>query len=329
MPIVCRCTHCNQKLSIASRKAGQDVKCPACSQRFTVPVPDELNKPEPPADEATEFTAAEPPAAEFELAGSTAAETGDSWDDSGSDAADSAADNDGGDRLAALFDEPDAPDEAPPDERGFDDSESADDYDDYESDDFGSEDYEDFEPAAASDNNGVQASAGALAATATGGSGGRRFDDEFDDDDDDEGFTLSGASMESDEMDLTPMVDVTFLLLIFFMITASFSLQKTIDVPPPNPEEKGATQSVQQEDLEATSVMVGIDESNGLTVDDVPLPDKSALVDVLQDKLVTEDKTELALIVNPKALHDTVIFVVDAAQEVGMQKIRMATYGGE
>jgi biopolymer transport protein ExbD len=32
-------------------------------------------------------------------------------------------------------------------------------------------------------------------------------------------------------LDITPMVDVTFLLLIFFMVTASFSLQKSIQVP--------------------------------------------------------------------------------------------------
>src|SRR5688572_20269137 len=29
------------------------------------------------------------------------------------------------------------------------------------------------------------------------------------------------------EMDMTPMVDVTFLLLIFFMVTASFTMQKS------------------------------------------------------------------------------------------------------
>jgi len=35
-----------------------------------------------------------------------------------------------------------------------------------------------------------------------------------------------------DELDMTPMVDVTFLLLIFFMVTASFTLQKSIPQPP-------------------------------------------------------------------------------------------------
>lgn len=33
------------------------------------------------------------------------------------------------------------------------------------------------------------------------------------------------------ELDMTPMVDVTFLLLIFFMVTASFALQRSIPMP--------------------------------------------------------------------------------------------------
>ena len=34
----------------------------------------------------------------------------------------------------------------------------------------------------------------------------------------------------SDDLDMTPMVDVTFLLLIFFMVTASFGLQRAIEM---------------------------------------------------------------------------------------------------
>ena len=33
------------------------------------------------------------------------------------------------------------------------------------------------------------------------------------------------------DLEMTPMVDVTFLLLIFFMVTASFNLQKSLAVP--------------------------------------------------------------------------------------------------
>lgn len=35
-----------------------------------------------------------------------------------------------------------------------------------------------------------------------------------------------------DEMDITPMIDLTFLLLIFFILTSKMTGEKTYDVPP-------------------------------------------------------------------------------------------------
>ncbi len=141
-----------------------------------------------------------------------------------------------------------------------------------------------------------------------------------------EDFSLRSADTDFEEMDLTPMVDVTFLLLIFFMITASFSLQKSLQVPPPNPEEKGAQQSeMTLEDFEANSIIVEIDAENGISVDDEKLSDPSELVDTLREKGSSEQKFELVLDADPDAFHETVVTVIDAANEVGMQKIRLAT----
>ena len=39
------------------------------------------------------------------------------------------------------------------------------------------------------------------------------------------------SNKSDSEMDMTPMVDVTFLLLIFFMVTAAFAMQKSFQVP--------------------------------------------------------------------------------------------------
>lgn len=62
-----------------------------------------------------------------------------------------------------------------------------------------------------------------------------------------------------DELDMTPMVDVTFLLLIFFMVTAAFALQKVLAVPPVTEDE---VSNQQVEDIEKDSIVVRIDADN-------------------------------------------------------------------
>ena len=59
---------------------------------------------------------------------------------------------------------------------------------------------------------------------------------------------------------MTAMVDVTFLLLMFFMITAAFALQKSIEVPPS--DDAMAAQARTVEEFEEDSMIVRIDGDN-------------------------------------------------------------------
>lgn len=142
------------------------------------------------------------------------------------------------------------------------------------------------------------------------------------------GFQLRKSNPQLGELDLTSMVDVTFLLLIFFMVTASFSLQKTIEVPAPKQDQKGAAQSLTIEDLQLNTIFVKIDERNGIFVDDAPTGDPGKLTEVLTQARLTTLRTELAIDAHPEALHETVVMVIDAATEAGMQKIRIVSRSG-
>lgn len=79
-------------------------------------------------------------------------------------------------------------------------------------------------------------------------------------DDVDEFIPRPRPQRADDEMDLTPMVDVTFLLLIFFITTAAFALQKTLKIPPVKDEEE--VSAMQVEDIEKDSIVVKIDADN-------------------------------------------------------------------
>jgi len=84
-------------------------------------------------------------------------------------------------------------------------------------------------------------------------------------DDDQEDWNPPRREREEEELDMTPMVDVTFLLLIFFMVTASFSLQKSIEMP--RQQSDLPSLSVQDEPTEELDpVELEIDENGGFLV---------------------------------------------------------------
>lgn len=127
-----------------------------------------------------------------------------------------------------------------------------------------------------------------------------------------------------DEMDLTPMVDMTFLLLIFFMVTASFSQQKTLQVPPPDSDKKGATQSIEEiQEVQEASIRISIDSQNVIRVEDEVLGNPGGLAEILREKMRQELKSEAMVEIAPEAFHETVVRVVDACNEAGIQKIRL------
>lgn len=83
--------------------------------------------------------------------------------------------------------------------------------------------------------------------------------------DSDDGDPPKRIKRKEDELDMTPMVDVTFLLLIFFMVTASFSLQKSIEMPRQQTDAPSTSVQEEEED-ELDMVTVQIDEFGSFLV---------------------------------------------------------------
>lgn len=142
-------------------------------------------------------------------------------------------------------------------------------------------------------------------------------------DDSDGAFQLKRRRGEIDELDLTPMVDVTFLLLIFFMITASFSMQKSMEVPPPDPRSQGAS-PIPLKQLEENSVIVRVEPGDLYFVDGVAVENPDDLVLALSEAMASGNRSELVIEAADAARHGAVVRAYDAGNEVGMQRIRLA-----
>ena len=133
-----------------------------------------------------------------------------------------------------------------------------------------------------------------------------------DDDDEDADEVLTRSNRPEEEMDMTPMVDVTFLLLIFFMVTAAFALQKSMPMPKQQSDEASASTIEQEEELQVVDLEV---DERGMFMVFAPdwereTPGKNNLIIALRDAAAgSEEPMKL----NVKYLEETKIkYVIDA-----------------
>ncbi len=140
------------------------------------------------------------------------------------------------------------------------------------------------------------------------------------------------VAVEDEGLDMTPMVDVTFLLLIFFMVTAAFTLQKSIEIPPPD-EKESAQQARTVEDLkEDNFIIVQIAKDNTIWVDDREAPSEQDLLIKLRearDALGGSGPMSLLVLADRECRYKTVVMALDAGNAVGVEDIRLASVDEE
>jgi len=150
-----------------------------------------------------------------------------------------------------------------------------------------------------------------------------------------EAESLSFASKrEEPEMDVTPMVDVVFQLLIFFMITASFSLQKSLQLPKPQDDKPSSNVVPQDPENETETVTVYVDANNTYRVEtgdwEEEAPSEQDLIIKLKrardgDGSGGKPPTKMMVKAHGDALHGKVVAAVDAATAVGMEQVQLKT----
>lgn len=161
----------------------------------------------------------------------------------------------------------------------------------------------------------------------TGGGGGdpwKGLEDEEEDLDPDVNFG-AGKQIPEDELDMTPMVDVTFLLLIFFMVTASFTLRKSFEQAHSQVDDP-STNVVEDNEDDKDFVEVIIDQTNTFYIrtrdtEEIEAPSDREMRDVLREAKNIAGAERLIIRAHVDALHSKVVKVLDTANSVGMERI--------
>lgn len=159
--------------------------------------------------------------------------------------------------------------------------------------------------------------------------GWKGIDAEQEDDDLDDTMHLEKKEIPEDELDMTPMVDVTFLLLIFFMVTASFTLQKSLEQPPAASNEPSTT-VVEDDEILDDYIQVNIDQNNTYYVttrddDETECPSENEMRSRVKNAKENSSATRLIIRAHVDSFHHKVITAWDAGVVNGMEEIEIQT----
>ena len=110
--------------------------------------------------------------------------------------------------------------------------------------------------------------------------------------------------------DLTPMIDIVFQLLIFFMVTAVFAVTPGLDIKLPEAEEAQAP--------EKENLFIVVDQDGNMKLNHQTVT-FSNLKDKIQEKRQLLDNTTMIIIQgDERATHGQIVQIMDIARQVGV-----------
>ena len=131
-----------------------------------------------------------------------------------------------------------------------------------------------------------------------------------------------GHKEESVEINLTPLIDVVFLLLIFFMVSTTFDRHARLKVSLPESSAKATQQ-------QAEPLVLSIDARGNYFLNERQLVNKQldTLKQAIRKTVGEQDISQVAIVLRADANtpHQAVVRAMDAASQLGMTRLSIAT----
>ena len=127
---------------------------------------------------------------------------------------------------------------------------------------------------------------------------------------------ISQAVEEKDEPNITPMLDVVFILLIFFIVTANFIKDPGLEITRPDSETAEITENA--------AILIAIGPAGEVYMDGRRIDVRQVKANVVK-MLADNPKGSVVIQADEKAVADTIIKVMDGAREAGVSAISLAS----
>jgi len=116
-------------------------------------------------------------------------------------------------------------------------------------------------------------------------------------------------------IDIGPLMDMVFILLIFFVVTSTFTRETGVEVNKPQ------AQTANQ--LEKENILIAITRDGTIHIDERQV-DLAGLSDVLKGILAKNPEREAVLIADKDAITGKLVSVIDACTMAGVKKVSIA-----
>ena len=129
-------------------------------------------------------------------------------------------------------------------------------------------------------------------------------------------FSFGQTEEESNEINLTPMLDVVFIMLIFFIVTATFIKQAGIQVLRPD--------AVTAEQKPTVSMLIAISPNGEIWIDKKRVDPGTVRAHI--EKLHAENpKGGLVIQADKESTNEKLMVVLSAARAAGLREVAIST----
>ena len=123
------------------------------------------------------------------------------------------------------------------------------------------------------------------------------------------------------DINLAPLIDVVFILLLFFVVTTTFTRETQLKVDLPEAV-SGTPPEMVKTPLE---ILVGVDGSFALNGKSLSKNDLATLMEALRVESGGDQSLPVMLSADGKAPHQAVVTAMDAASKLGFAHLRITT----
>jgi biopolymer transport protein ExbD len=130
-----------------------------------------------------------------------------------------------------------------------------------------------------------------------------------------------GSRNEEPEINMIPLIDVVLVIIIFLMLTTTFSKVSGLEINLPTAESDGS-------DAVSNEIVVAVTAAGDVLVNREPVTDRGidAIAAALGKARPAGDQEPVIVInADAKATHQSVVDVMQAAQRAGLPQITFAT----